>query len=134
MMLTLHCQKCDRNVGKKASIGIMFCCLSNITYCLLVCCRLCLSFNGINTFLLKLKIQIGTQAAQTHYMNADVTIACERCCVTNGYLQRLVWDRSVFLKRDKKCYVFRLKSTYLIAIISPARVDSGPRSTNKQTR
>ena len=24
------------------------------------------------------------QAAQTHYMNADVTLACERCCVTNG--------------------------------------------------
>ena len=46
------------------------------------------------------------QAAQTHYMNADVTLACERCCVTNGYLQRLVWDRSVFLKRDQKCYVF----------------------------
>ena len=48
-----------------------------------------------------------SQAAQTHYMNADVTLACERCCVTNGYLQRLVWDRSVFLKRDKKCYVFK---------------------------
>ena len=47
------------------------------------------------------------QAAQTHYMNADVTLACKRCCVTNGYLQRLVWDRSVFLKRDKKCYVFK---------------------------
>ena len=47
------------------------------------------------------------QATQTHYMNADVTLACERYCVTNGYLQRLVWDRSVFLKRDKKCYVFK---------------------------
>ena len=47
------------------------------------------------------------QAAQTHYMNAVVTLACEQCCVTNGYLQRLVWDRSVFLKRDKKCYVFK---------------------------
>ena len=35
---------------------------------------------------------IRTQVAQTHYMNADVTLACERCCVTNGYLQRLVWD------------------------------------------
>ena len=44
---------------------------------------------------------VRTQAAQTHYMNADVTLACGRCCVTNGYLQRLVWDRSVFLKRDK---------------------------------
>ena len=48
-----------------------------------------------------------SQAAQTHYMNEDVTLAYERCCVTNGYLQRLVWDRSVFLKRDKKCYVFK---------------------------
>ena len=48
-----------------------------------------------------------SQAAQTHYMNADVTLAYERCCVTNDYLQRLVWDRSVFLKRDKKCYVFK---------------------------
>ena len=47
------------------------------------------------------------QAAQTHYMNADVTLASEQCRVTNGYLQRLVWDRSVFLKRDKKCYVFK---------------------------
>ena len=44
---------------------------------------------------------VRTQAAQTHYMNADVTLACGRCCVTNGYLQRLVWDRSVFLKREK---------------------------------
>ena len=25
------------------------------------------------------------QAAQAHYRNADVTLACERCCVTNGY-------------------------------------------------
>ena len=48
----------------------------------------------------------GSQAAQTHYMNADVTLACERCCVTNGYLQRLVWDRLVFLKRDKKMLCF----------------------------
>ena len=42
-----------------------------------------------------------SQAAQTHYMNEDVTLACERCCVTNGYFQRLVWDRSVFLKREE---------------------------------
>ena len=52
-------------------------------------------------------IGLGSQAAQAHDRNADVTLACERCCVTNGYLQRLVWDRSVFLKRDKKCYVFK---------------------------
>ena len=31
-----------------------------------------------------------TQAAQAHYMNADLTLACERCCVINGCLQRLV--------------------------------------------
>ena len=37
-----------------------------------------------------------SQAAQAHYMNADVTFACERCCVTNGYLQRLVWDVNGF--------------------------------------
>ena len=37
-----------------------------------------------------------SQAAQAHYMNADVTLACERCCVTNGYLQRLVWDVNGF--------------------------------------
>ena len=60
----------------------------------------------IHFFLLLSKLS-RPQAAQTHYMNADVTLACERCCVTNGYLQRLVWDRSVFLKRDKKCYVFK---------------------------
>ena len=55
-----------------------------------------------------IKLIVWSQAAQTHHMNADVTLACERCCVTNGYLQRLVWDRSVFLKRDKK----KIKSTY----------------------
>ena len=37
-----------------------------------------------------------SEAAQTHYMNADVTLACERRCVTNGYLQRLVWDVNGF--------------------------------------
>ena len=37
-----------------------------------------------------------TQAAQAHFMNADVTLACERCCVTNGYLQMFVWDANGF--------------------------------------
>ena len=37
-----------------------------------------------------------SQAAQAHYMNADVTLACERCCVINGYLQRLLWDVNGF--------------------------------------
>ena len=31
-----------------------------------------------------------TQATQAHYMNTVVTLACERCCGTNGYLQRRV--------------------------------------------
>ena len=36
------------------------------------------------------------EAAQAHYRNADVTLAYERCCVTNGYLQSLVWDVNGF--------------------------------------
>ena len=36
------------------------------------------------------------QATQANYMDIDVTLACERCCVTNGYLQRLVWDFNGF--------------------------------------
>ena len=39
---------------------------------------------------------VSTQAAQAHFMNADVTLAWERCCVTNGYLQRFVWDANGF--------------------------------------
>ena len=37
-----------------------------------------------------------TQAAQAHYSKTDVTLASEQCCVTNGYLQRLVWDVNGF--------------------------------------
>ena len=37
-----------------------------------------------------------SQDAQAHYRNADATLACKRCCVTNGYLQRLVWDVNGF--------------------------------------
>ena len=37
-----------------------------------------------------------SQVSQAHYRNADVTLACERCCVTYGYLQRLVWDVNGF--------------------------------------
>ena len=40
--------------------------------------------------------RLPAQAAQAHFMNADVTLACERCCVTNGYLQRFVWDANGF--------------------------------------
>ena len=36
------------------------------------------------------------QAAQAHYMNAEVTLACEQCCVTKGNLRRLVWDVNGF--------------------------------------
>ena len=35
-------------------------------------------------------------AAQAHYMNADLTLACERCCVKSGYLQRFVWNVNEF--------------------------------------
>ena len=37
-----------------------------------------------------------TQVAQALYMNAYMTLACEWCCVTNGYLQRLVLDVNGF--------------------------------------
>ena len=36
------------------------------------------------------------EAAQAHYRNADLTLARQRCCVTNGYLQSLVWDVNGF--------------------------------------
>ena len=35
-----------------------------------------------------------------------MSLACKQCCVTNGYLQRVVWDVNDFLKREKKCSVF----------------------------
>ena len=41
-------------------------------------------------------LYLQARAAQAHVMNADVTLACERCCVTNGYLQRFVWDANGF--------------------------------------
>ena len=49
---------------------------------------------------------IETQAAQAHYMNADVTLACEWCCVTNGYLQRFVWDVFGFFLKERKNVMF----------------------------
>ena len=48
-----------------------------------------------------------SQVAQAHYMNADVTFACERCCVTYGYLQRLVWDVNGFSIKERKNVVFK---------------------------
>ena len=44
--------------------------------------RYVLSVTFCGAFVMKVMDQ--TQAAQTHYMNADVTLACEQCCVTNG--------------------------------------------------
>jgi len=50
-------------------------------------------------------------------MNVDVALACERCCVTNGYLQRLVWDVNGFSEKREKMLCFSIKSTYLIALL-----------------
>ena len=47
-----------------------------------------------------------SQAAQAHYRNADVTLACEQCFVTNGYLQRLVWDVNGFFLKEGKMLCF----------------------------
>ena len=41
-------------------------------------------------------------------MNTDVTLACELCCVTNGYLQSFVWDVKSFCKREKKCFLNKI--------------------------
>ena len=43
-----------------------------------------------------------TQAAQAHSKNADVTLAYERCCVTNGCLQRLVMGCKRFFLKERK--------------------------------
>ena len=45
-----------------------------------------------------------------------MTLACKRCCVTNGYLQRLVC-KGFFLKKRKNVTSFLIKSTYLIALL-----------------
>ena len=31
-----------------------------------------------------------------------MTLACERCYVTNGYLRRLVWDVNGFFLKERK--------------------------------
>ena len=56
------------------------------------------------------------QVTQAHYMNVDVTLACERCCVTNGYLftKACMGCKRFCLKREK---MLCLKSTYLIALL-----------------
>ena len=59
-----------------------------------------------------------SQAAQAHYRNADVTIACERCCVTNGYLQRFKWDINGFSLKREKIIVFLLFYSVLFARVS----------------
>ena len=40
------------------------------------------------------QLLLHTQATQAHYRHVDVTLACERFCVTNEYLEALtlVWD------------------------------------------
>ena len=44
------------------------------------------------------QLLLHTPAAPAHYRNVDVTLAWERFCVTNKYLQalRLVWDVNGF--------------------------------------
>ena len=59
------------------------------------------------------------QVAQAHHRNADVTLARERCCVTNDYLQRLVWDAGMgckrfFSKERKNVIVFKYNRLTLL--------------------
>ena len=38
-----------------------------------------------------------------------MTLACERCCVTNGYLQKLIWDVNGFFFKERKNVMFLKK-------------------------
>ena len=63
---------------------------------------------------------IQSQAAQAHYMNADVTLACERCCVTSGYFTlftKACMGCKRFYLKERKNVMFLNKSTYLIALL-----------------
>ena len=48
-----------------------------------------------------------TQNAQPHYTNADVAFARECYCVTNSYLQTLVWDVNSFCKKRETILFFK---------------------------
>ena len=45
---------------------------------------------------------LDTHKPQPHYTNADVAFARECYCVTNSYLQTLVWDVNSFCKKREK--------------------------------
>ena len=46
-----------------------------------------------------------------------MTLACKQCCVTNGYLQRVVWDVNGFLKERKNVmFLNKISVPYCIVV------------------
>ena len=46
------------------------------------------------------------QVAQAHYMNADVTLACERCCVTKRLFTKACMGCKRFFLKERKNVMF----------------------------
>ena len=60
---------------------------------------------------------LDTQKAQPHYTNADVAFARECYCVTNSYLQTLVWDVNSFCKkREKILFLNKIDLSYSLVV------------------
>ena len=60
---------------------------------------------------------LDTQKAQPHYTNADVAFARECYCVTNSYLQTLVWDVNSFgQKREKIFFLNNIDLSYSLVV------------------
>ena len=54
---------------------------------------------------------------QPHYTNADVAFARECYCVTNSYLQTLVWDVNSFCKkREKILFLNKIDLSYSLVV------------------
>ena len=54
---------------------------------------------------------------QAHYMNVDVTLACERCCVTNGYLfTKACIGCKRFCLKERKNVMFKVDVPYCLVV------------------
>ena len=62
---------------------------------LLACILACISVRDKNDEGIKKMCSI-TGGPSSLHERTDVTLACGRCCITNGYLQRFVWDVNGF--------------------------------------
>ena len=60
------------------------------------------------------------QVAQAHYRNADVTLACEPRCVTNGkrLLTKACMECTRFFLKERTNVIFLNKIAYHIALLN----------------